>query len=131
MTLRPLIYFLLLLLTISCNHQQTPVYQVVDATTFAQNIETTTSPQIIDVRTPEEYNQEHLVNAKNIDWNGNNFDNEVAKLDKTAPVFVYCKSGGRSQKAAAKLTELGFEKVYELEGGFMQWNAEGLKSNKN
>ncbi len=41
---------------------------------------------------------------------------------------MYCLSGGRSKKAAAKLNELGFTTVYELEGGIMKWNAEGLSN---
>ena len=48
------------------------------------------------------------------------------KLDKSKPVFVYCKSGGRSAKASAKLEELGFKTIIQLEGGMMKWTAAGL-----
>ena len=42
-------------------------------------------------------------------------------MDKDKPVYLYCRSGARSQKAARKLIDMGFEKVYDLKGGFMRW----------
>jgi len=77
--------------------------------------------RIIDVRTPEEYAVEHLENASNVNWNGNDFVSKVEKLDKSQPVFVYCKVGGRSSQAADKLAELGFAAIYNLDGGIMKW----------
>lgn len=79
------------------------------------------NPQLIDVRTPEEYAVEHLQNATNIDWNGTDFVEEAKKLDQSKPVFVYCKVGGRSSQAADKLSELGFKEIYNLDGGIMKW----------
>jgi rhodanese-related sulfurtransferase len=38
------------------------------------------------------------------------------KLDKTQPVYIYCRSGNRSAKSAIRLQEMGFEKIYDLEG---------------
>lgn len=77
--------------------------------------------QLIDVRTASEYNGGHIANAKNIDFNGANFKSNIAKLDKNKPVLVYCQAGGRSGKAAAMMKEMGFKKVYDLEGGFGNW----------
>ena len=50
----------------------------------------------------------------------------MSTYDKSKPVFVYCKVGGRSSQAAAKLAELGFKEIYNLEGGIMKWEALGL-----
>jgi rhodanese-related sulfurtransferase len=86
--------------------------------------------QIIDVRTPEEFNSKHLDNAVNIDISNNNFDAEIAKLDKSKPVFVYCLSGGRSKTAADKMQKIGFKEIYELDGGMLKWNAAGLSNIK-
>ena len=72
------------------------------------------------------YNAIDIDNAINIDWNGDNFDGKIGNFDKSKPIFVYCMSGGRSKKAAEKLGELGFTKIYELQGGIMKWNAAGL-----
>ena len=67
-----------------------------------------------------------MPNAKNIDWNGNDFQVQVSQLDKSKPVFVYCLSGGRSSSAAKQMRESGFKQVYELSGGIMKWRAADL-----
>lgn len=96
------------------------------ATEFAQKIKETPSAPIVDVRTPEEFSKGHIPNAKNIDWNGNDFETQISALDKTKPVFVYCLSGGRSSSAASQMRSDGFKEVYELEGGIMKWRGANL-----
>ncbi|APQ16075.1 rhodanese-like domain-containing protein [Maribacter hydrothermalis] len=77
----------------------------------------------IDVRTSSEYNSGHIKNAINIDFfNAGNFKNYFDKLNKEKPVYVYCRSGARSQKAARKLLNMGFTQVYDLKGGYNSWN---------
>lgn len=77
--------------------------------------------QVVDVRTPKEFNEIHIESAQNIDFRSPTFDEDITKLDKSKPVILYCKSGQRSAKCAAKLKNAGFEKVYELEGGISKW----------
>lgn len=79
--------------------------------------------QVVDVRTPEEFQKNHIKGALNINFNSNDFTSQVATLDKSKPVMVYCLSGGRSARAADYMRKNGFKKVYELEGGMMQWTA--------
>lgn len=98
-----------------------------NASEFSKKISETQDAKIIDVRTPEEFEKGHLINALNYDWNGNNFDSEISSLDKSKPVFVYCLSGGRSGSAASKMRSDGFKEVYELEGGIIKWRAENLE----
>ena len=98
-----------------------------NASEFSKKISETHDAKIIDVRTPEEFEKGHLINALNYDWNGNNFDSEISSLDKSKPVFVYCLSGGRSGSAASKMRSDGFKEVYELEGGIIKWRAENLE----
>ena len=86
------------------------------------------SLQIVDVRTPEEYDVSHLKNAQNICVTSDDFKEQVAKLDKEKTVYVYCKKGGRSAKAATILKEMGFTEVYDLQGGMMSWEEEGLET---
>ncbi|MDG4714522.1 MULTISPECIES: rhodanese-like domain-containing protein [Winogradskyella] len=84
--------------------------------------------QLVDVRTPEEYNEERIANSQNIDYNSPTFDEDIAKLDKAKPVILYCKGGGRSAKCAKKLKDAGFQKIYDLEGGISKWkHSEKLK----
>ena len=82
---------------------------------------------LIDVRTPQEYEQGHLENSININIAGDSFKEEVEKLDKSQPVYVYCKVGGRSARAASTLKEMGFEEVYDLEGGIRNWESSGME----
>ncbi|MBF8148288.1 rhodanese-like domain-containing protein [Winogradskyella sp. F6397] len=77
--------------------------------------------QLIDVRTPKEYEEMHIANSQNIDFMSPTFDEDISKLDKSKPVILYCKSGGRSARCAKKLKDAGFEKIYDLEGGISKW----------
>lgn len=109
----------------ACHSQQAGLVETVTANQFAYELKQSTNPQLLDVRTAEEYNGQHIEGAQNLDWNAANFEAQVQKLDPTKPVFVYCLSGGRSKKAAGKLAELGFKKIIELNGGILKWNAAG------
>lgn len=78
--------------------------------------------QLVDVRTSNEYDGGHIKNAKNIDFfSPTNFKNAFEKMNKEQPVYVYCRSGARSQKAARKLVEMGFTEIYDLKGGYSRW----------
>ncbi len=83
--------------------------------------------QIVDVRTPEEYKNGFIDNSQNIDFKSPTFDEDITKLDKTKPVILYCKSGGRSAKCSIKLKDAGFVKIYDLNGGITQWKFKGLE----
>jgi rhodanese-related sulfurtransferase len=86
--------------------------------------------QLVDVRTPSEFVEGHVPNAQNIDFWDANFDENIEKLDKSKPIIVYCKSGGRSAKCATKLASIGFDKIYDLKDGFSQWKLEGKEVQK-
>lgn len=77
--------------------------------------------QLIDVRTEKEFNEGTIEYAKNIDVLGDSFIEEASKLDKSQPVYIFCKSGKRSAKARNILLEEGFENVYELKEGYSKW----------
>lgn len=113
-----------LLLFMSC--QSSAQVKKVPAATFKTAIESQEKLQLIDVRTPEEFTNGHLNEAQNINWNDDNFNNQVAKLDKAQPIFVYCQGGGRSASAAARLAELGFKDITDMEGGIMAWRVADL-----
>src|SRR5688572_26704031 len=96
--------------------------ETVSVNDFESKLKATENAQLLDVRTTGEYTEGHLDKAKNIDWNGDSFETEVQKLDKSKPVFVYCLVGGRSKKASSKLKDVGFTTVYNLDGGYMKWS---------
>jgi rhodanese-related sulfurtransferase len=106
----------------------------VNAASFQQQMKTT-GAQILDVRTPGEYQSGHIEKALLANWNDNaEFERRIGFLDKKKPVYIYCLAGGRSHAAAARLNELGFEQIVELQGGVNAWKAANLplegKSNK-
>ncbi len=84
---------------------------------------------LIDVRTPEEYQAGHLAHAQNINIKSGDFKQQVSKLDKNKPVYLYCRSGNRSGQAADSLNTLGFKTYYNI-GGFEQLKAAGLPAAK-
>ena len=99
----------------SCSHSQT-----VDVKTFAEGL--TTEVQLLDVRTPEEFHEEHIKTATLADINDDAvFEQATANLDKQKPVYVYCHSGRRSARAAKSLRDKGFQTVVDLDGGIQAW----------
>lgn len=105
---------------------QTAEIQTLDATAFNEAVKSNEQIQLIDVRTPEEFQSGHLESAVNINSASPDFEAQLNKLDKSKPVYVYCKGGGRSAAAAQKLVELGFTDVKDMKGGMMAYVAAGL-----
>lgn len=84
-----------------------------------------TNTVVLDVRTKDEYDQAHIPGAVLLDFNSPNFDQELAKLDKSKTYLVHCAAGGRSARAAGKMEKLNFPSVFNLEGGLTAWKKEG------
>ena len=82
------------------------------------------SVQLIDVRTAVEFYKGHIKNAKNIDFLSPDFDLKMAALDNSKPLILYCRSGRRSAKSVLKLVDKGYEIIYDLQGGIIQWMSE-------
>ena len=77
---------------------------------------------VIDVRTPVEFSEAHIKNAINIDYFSKSFSETISKLNKQKTILVYCAAGGRSTSACLDFKKLGFKKVYNLIGGYDDWN---------
>ena len=78
---------------------------------------------ILDVRTPQEVSIGAIENASTIDFYDQDFERKIGKIQKDKTVYVYCKSGGRSSKAAKLLVKSGQAKVVNLSGGILAWKA--------
>lgn len=77
---------------------------------------------VIDVRTPAEWQQGVIAGADLfIDYNGANFKQQIAKLDKSKTYIIYCRSGGRSAGASQVMSEAGFKNVINMQGGISSW----------
>ena len=105
-----LLMFLFLLLCTQCTQKKELLI-----TEFSQK--DINNAIIVDVRTPEEYQEGHLDGAMNINWFDADFQSQVEELDHKKTLYVYCKKGGRSAKAVKVLDSLGFE-VIDLIGGY-------------
>ena len=126
----------LALFTVSCGNSQntTPEAAIasvevivnIDAKTFGE-LSASLPGVILDVRTPEEWVEGTILGAEKINYHDDNFAQQVDKLDKNTPVYIYCKAGGRSSSAADILKEKGFAKVYNLDGGITSWQENGFE----
>ena len=126
-----IIAFFLMVLTGCGKAQSNHNESSLPVTEFSEKLSKTKDAQLIDVRTPGEFQNGHLKNAMNIDWKADDFADKAATLDKDKPVFVYCMSGPRSSVAAEKLQEMGFKNVYEMQGGMMKWRNANLPEIKS
>ena len=93
-------------------------------------LEMSKNQTIIDVRTPGEFQSGYIEGAVNINYFDSNFIEKINALDKSKPVYLYCKSGNRSSSASAQLAKLGFVEVVDLQGGIMNWHRENLQIKK-
>ena len=80
---------------------------------------------IIDVRTSEEFAGGHIEGAILIDFNSENFIDEIGKLDRNLTYLIYCRTARRSSLALDDMKDLGFTRVYNMKGGIVRWEEEG------
>ena len=125
--MRKLLFFFIVIFSCQTENKSFELLSYID---FKNKIELS-GVRLIDVRTPMEFSQGNINGSVNVDFNNEEeFLNYFNELDKTEPVFLYCRSGNRSKKSADKLINLGFSKIYDLEGGFIEWNFNELKNFK-
>jgi rhodanese-related sulfurtransferase len=101
--------------------------QLISPAAMAELCRTGQKVELLDVRTPIEFQEVHIPFAKNIPLD--QLDPEQIKTqlkDSSQVIYVTCRSGGRGQKACDKLTAAGIANVVNLEGGTLAWEAAGL-----
>ncbi|MFS4416221.1 rhodanese-like domain-containing protein [Maribacter sp. 2307ULW6-5] len=92
---------------------------------WAEQLKSDENAAILDVRTEEELEEGRIPNAMHLDiYKGQEFVDGLEKLDKSKSYYVYCRSGNRSGQACAIMDSMGFQKAYNLKGGFMEWQGE-------
>jgi len=110
---------------VACGGGTTAVIETVDPVT-AGNLADEPGTVVLDVRTPQEFAEGHLIDAVNVDFSATDFADQIAALDRTAAYVVYCRSGNRSAQAMDLFRRLEFTDVHEIEGGIVAWVAAGL-----
>jgi rhodanese-related sulfurtransferase/glutaredoxin-related protein len=123
------LFMAMLMLTITAStfaqQETTTTYPPLTADSFAAKIHRQVKPQIIDVRTPDEFVINHINGAINIDLRAANYLNGLAAFDKTKPVFLYAIQNYRPGLLAKELREKGYTEVYELKSGIANWIGSG------
>ena len=111
----------------NCNAQTTPetaTQQVTYANLSPEEFKAKMTEEnvvILDVRTPGEVAGGKIEGAKELDYRATNFEQELLNLDPEKTYLVYCASGGRSSNACEKMVQNGYQKVYNLRGGYKAW----------
>lgn len=97
----------------------------VDALEFNEFIRKNTGI-LLDVRTEGEYRAEHITNSGQLNYYAFDFKKKLLLLPKDKPIYLYCNTGYRYEKAAEYLVKNGYTNVYNLEHGIMEWNLKEL-----
>ncbi len=95
--------------------------EVINGNTLQKMIDNGEQVSVIDVRTPEEVAEGKIPGATNINIFDADFADRVSTLDKSNPYVMVCRSGARSGQACMHMMGMGFEKIYNLQGGMMMW----------
>lgn len=115
--------------TTGCSAQSDGI-NVLSPKDFIEQAKADTTAIILDVRTPEEYKEEHLAGARQLDFlNTSVFNAGIKLLDKSHTYYVYCRSGKRSHNACIKMKKQGL-KVFDMEGGILNWKRLGMPTTK-
>lgn len=128
--MRNILIVLTVLFFFFCGDTDSQIIEDVNAKKFHQLIEEGEGI-IIDVRTSKEFKSGHIIDATNIDYYLEDFLDKLKSIRRDVPVYVYCRSGGRSSSAASEMEKLGFVKVYNLIGGIVSWQSEGYETIKS
>lgn len=103
------------------NYEFSGIVEILNQPDF-KNAITRPDVQLVDIRTCGEYQMGRIKNAKHIDfYQKSTFVEKFDKLDKKKPVYIYCLTGSRSQQASFILYKMGFEKIFDLRGGYRAW----------
>lgn len=119
------IQILIILVFTTCLQAQNTSYKNIGTIEFSEIIISNTGT-LLDVRTISEFQNQHLENALQLDYYKLDFKSKLLLLPKDEPIYLYCTTGYRSERAAKILSENGYSNVYNLEKGIMDWNLQNL-----
>lgn len=94
---------------------------------FERSLNNNPNAVLLDVRTKEEYLAERLPDAILIDFYSSDFIEKINKLDKSKTYFIYCRSGSRSLQTCLYMLNEGFQEVYNLGYGIINWHGKTIK----
>jgi thioredoxin 1 len=109
----------------ACGQKESSTMQL-SAQEFARHISLTDQKMLLDVRTQREFKNGHIQNAGQLNYYAFDFRKRLLLLPKNQPVYLYCNTGYRSDRAADFLIKNGYAEVYNLQHGIMEWELENL-----
>lgn len=117
--MRKVLLVVICLLIVGCSSSN-DLYQTIDGES-AYDLVNEENAVLIDVRTKEEYSEDHIAGAINIPLNEIRLD-EIKDVvdDFDDNIIVYCRSGARSKEASKLIIDLGYTSVYDL-GSINNW----------
>jgi len=80
---------------------------------------------LLDIRTEAEVEAGHISGATGLDYYAATFEDDLGQLDRDLTYLIYCRTGNRTGKTLRIMTDLGFDKVYDLDGGITEWTRLG------
>lgn len=127
MRLLKIFTFIATLIMTGCSVKATTTgVEVLPPSEFYTKLSEDANAYLLDVRKPEEFEAGHLKGARLLNWLDNdNFKKEAENLDKSKIIYVYCRSGRRSNEAANYLSKQGYN-VVEMDGGMLAWEENKL-----
>lgn len=107
------------------NSPEKTVGGILNASELKNALEKEKDYVLVDVRTPDEYEEGHLSGSLLVPLDTIDRNAENVLTDKDKKLFVYCRTGRRSAEAVGKLRSMGYTNVYDVSGGITAWQASG------
>lgn len=106
----------------ACKTEGNPNYDNISVATF-EEMRTRPNTVVLDVRTADEYAAGAVPGAQHLDYESEDFRLKARQLPRDMHYLIYCRSGNRSNKAAIAMSELGFDHLHNLQGGYQAWSS--------
>lgn len=107
---------------------ETYVMENLNEKSWIEGFKASDRAEIIDVRTPDEFNEGYIEGAKLMNiQESSKFIEDIEQLPKDKDYYVYCRSGKRSEMACQLMNKAGIDNAYNLEGGILGWTGDVKK----
>lgn len=124
-----IVYLLLFIVLPSVESGAQSPAPLIEADALQKILQKDSSVIVLDTRSPEEYREGHLENARFVNYTTFQLS-DIQDIAKKTPIVVYCLSGGRSGRVAQQLLKAGYRNIKNLNGGIRSWQAAGFKLKK-
>ena len=123
--MRKILYIIMIVLLASCtnNNQIEITVNKIDSIKAQKDFNEKSGYIIVDVRTKEEFDEGHIPGSINIPNEEILNDRPEELSDLSQDIYIYCRSGNRSNQAAKKLIKMGYTNIYDF-GGIIDWKGE-------